>query len=351
MLHFDQGGELKRTFLITALQRNKNPQLRLRALQEIAAAKDAEAFDDAVEYIGTWPRDDRREGVKIVLQALAERKIGRRDQANNWIWRCAEYTRELHEEYAVQRWPETKRLLGLLVNSSGGAHARNARRLVHAARQQDRRLAAALLAAALAHTAEAGEVLNGARMRMSRKPAALARELLRNFPKGKGKRTRRRKRKGAAGENGQLEAGMLAEGAVLDDDETIVDVDLDLDSDIDLDDDDADEAVEEKPKPRSRSRRRTKDADPGDAAPEPAGEEEGGAKAAEEKPKPARKPRASKAPAKKPPKPPEPGETPKPAPKPRASRRSAPKPPAVPDVTADAAEAVRRAVSGESEAA
>ena len=52
----------------------------------------------------------------------------------------------------MQRWPETKRLLGLLVNSSGGAHARNARRLIHASRKQDRRLAAALLAAALAHT-------------------------------------------------------------------------------------------------------------------------------------------------------------------------------------------------------
>ena len=58
----------------------------------------------------------------------------------------------------MQRWPETKRLLGLLVNSSGGAHARNARRLVHAARKQDRRLSAALLAAALAHTPEAEEV-------------------------------------------------------------------------------------------------------------------------------------------------------------------------------------------------
>ena len=84
-----------------------------------------------------------------MLQALAEKRIGRRDQANAWIWRMAEYTREVHEEYAVQRWPETKRLLGLLVNSSGGAHARNARRLVHAARKQDRRLSAALLAAAI----------------------------------------------------------------------------------------------------------------------------------------------------------------------------------------------------------
>jgi hypothetical protein len=198
MLHFDQGGELKRTFLITAVDRNKNPQLRLRALQEIASGRDAEAFDRALDFVESWPRDDKREGVKVVLQALAEKKIGRRDQANNWIWRCANMTREVHEEYAVQRWPETKRLLGLLVNSSGGAHARNARRLVHAARQQDRRLSAALLAAAIPHTAEAGEVINGARTRMSRKPAALARELLRNFPKGRGKAKRRRRRKGAA---------------------------------------------------------------------------------------------------------------------------------------------------------
>ena len=197
MLHFDQGGELKRTFLTTAVERNKNPQLRLKALQEVAAGRDAEAFDRALDFVETWPRDDKREGVKVVLQALAEKKIGRRDQANNWIWRCANMTRDVHEEYAVQRWPETKRLLGLLVNSSGGAHARNARRLVHAARQQDRRLAAALLAAALPHTAEAGEVVNGARTRMSRKPAALARELLRNFPKGRGKSKRRRRRKQA----------------------------------------------------------------------------------------------------------------------------------------------------------
>ena len=206
MLHFDQGGELKRTFLLTAVERNKNPQLRLRALQEIAGSKDAEAFDRALDFVEGWPRDDKREGVKVVLQALAEKKIGRRDQANNWIWRCANLTREVHEEYAVQRWPETKRLLGLLVNSSGGAHARNARRLVHAARQQDRRLSAALLAAALPHTAEAGEVINGARTRMSRKPAALARELLRNFPKGKGKRSSRRRRKKGAGESQGAEA-------------------------------------------------------------------------------------------------------------------------------------------------
>jgi hypothetical protein len=133
-----------------------------------------------------------------MLRALVERRIGRRDQANAWIWRLAGYTREVHEEYAVQRWPETKRLLGLLVNSSGGAHARNARRLIHAARKQDRRLAAALLAAALAHTPEAEEALRGARTRMARKPPALARELLRNFPKRRARNARRRRRGGGA---------------------------------------------------------------------------------------------------------------------------------------------------------
>ena len=198
MLHFDRTGELKRRFLLTAVERNRNAQLRVRALQEIAAAKDAEAFDLSIDVIGTWARDERREGAKVMFQALAEKRIGRRDQANAWIWRLAEYTREVHEEYAVQRWPETKRLLGLLVNSSGGAHARNARRLVHAARKQDRRLQAALLAAAVAHTPEAEEVLRGARTRLARKPSALSRELLRNFPKGKGRRSRRRRKKAAA---------------------------------------------------------------------------------------------------------------------------------------------------------
>ncbi len=216
MLHFDRTGELKARFLITAVQRNKSPQLRLKALSEIAALRDPDAFDTAIDIAGSWSREERREAAKIMLRALVERRIGRRDQANAWIWRLAEYTRDVHEEYAVQRWPETKRLLGLLVNSAGGAHARNARRLVHAARKQDRRLAAALLAAALAHTPEAEEVLRGARTRMARKPPALARELLRNFPKRRragGRSSTRRRRKGQRPGEGAKPGGPTAEGA------------------------------------------------------------------------------------------------------------------------------------------
>jgi hypothetical protein len=61
-------------------------------------------------------------------------------------------------------------------------------------------LAVALLAAAVSHTPEGEEVLRGARMRLARKPSGVARELLKNFPKGK--RKRKRKGKGGQGENG-----------------------------------------------------------------------------------------------------------------------------------------------------
>jgi ribonuclease E len=207
MLQNDRTKELRRRFLLTCVQRNRNAQLRLKALSEIADLGDPEAFDDAIDIVGTWSREDKRAGTKTLLQTLVDKRIGRRDQAQAWVWRLATYTRELHEEYAVQRWPETKRLLGLLVNSSGRAHGRNARRLVHAARKQDRRLAVALLAAAVSHTPEGEEVLRGARMRMARKPSAVARELLKNFPKG-GKRRRKRKRK--EGQNGGPPEGAKA---------------------------------------------------------------------------------------------------------------------------------------------
>jgi superfamily II DNA or RNA helicase len=201
--------ELKRRFLLTCVQRNRTSQLKLKALSEIADLGDADAFDDAIDIVGTWSRDDKRAGTKTLLQALVDKRIGRRDQAQAWVWRLASYTPELHEEYAVQRWPETKRLLGLLVNSSGRAHGRNARRLVHSARKQDRRLAVALLAGAVSHTPEGEEVLRGARMRMARKPSAIARELLRNFPKGgkrRNKRGKKRPKKDGGAPNGEAVA-------------------------------------------------------------------------------------------------------------------------------------------------
>ena len=202
MLQHDSTKDLRKRYLLTCVQRNRNAQLRLKALGEIAQLGDPDAFDDAIDIVGNWGREDKRAGTKVLLQALVDHRIGRRDQAQAWVWRLASYTRELHEEYAVQRWPETKRLLGLLVNSSGKAHGKNARKIVQAVKNQDRRLAVSLLAAAVAHTPEGEEVLRGARMRMARKPSAVARELLRNFPKGGRKRRRRKKKSGNGNGNG-----------------------------------------------------------------------------------------------------------------------------------------------------
>ncbi|HVV90365.1 MAG TPA: hypothetical protein VHB53_07710, partial [Solirubrobacterales bacterium] len=306
MLQNDRTKELRRRFLLTCVQRNRNAQLRLKALGEIADLGDADAFDDAIDIVGTWSREDKRAGTKTLLQALIDKRIGRRDQAQAWVWRLAGYTRELHEEYAVQRWPETKRLLGLLVNSSGRAHGRNARRLVHAARKQDRRLAVALLAAAVSHTPEGEEVLRGARMRMARKPSAVARELLRNFPKG-GKRRRKRKRggngngEGANGENGGAPEAAArsasAEAELVESEGAEKKASLEAEISTNGGDPEADGEPEEKPKRRSR-RRKAKAGDddaPASVSDEPAAEDE--------KPKAKRKaakPKAAKAKAPKP---------------------------------------------------
>src|SRR5207244_3347636 len=82
-------GELRRRFVVTCLQRNRNSQLRIRALQEIALMRDAEAFDEAIDIVGGWSRDERREGVKVLLQALAERNIGRRGPGEGGLWGVA----------------------------------------------------------------------------------------------------------------------------------------------------------------------------------------------------------------------------------------------------------------------
>ena len=67
MLQHDQAKELRRRFLLTCVQRNRNHQLRLKALAEVAALRDADAFDDSLEVVATWPRDERRAGAKVLL--------------------------------------------------------------------------------------------------------------------------------------------------------------------------------------------------------------------------------------------------------------------------------------------
>jgi len=68
MLHFDRGGELKRRFLLTALQRNRHAQLRLRALQEIASGK-AEDGTPLTPEARRLDEDDLRSFASFVEEA------------------------------------------------------------------------------------------------------------------------------------------------------------------------------------------------------------------------------------------------------------------------------------------
>ena len=145
-----------------------------------------------------WPREERNEATKIMLHALVEQahrppRPGQRvDLADRRVHaRGARGVRRA----ALAGDQAPARPAGQLLGRRARAQRAPA---VHAARKQDRRLAAALLAAALAHTPEAEEALRGARTRMARKPPALARELLRNFPKRRARGKRRRRRGGEA---------------------------------------------------------------------------------------------------------------------------------------------------------
>ena len=212
MLHFDQGGELKRTFLLTAVERNQNAQLRLRALQEIAAA---------ARRRGVRPRDRHR-------RVLAARREARGRQGH-----APGAGRE------ADRPPRPGQQLDLALREHDARGARGVRRAALAgdqaaarpARQLERRRPRPQRAPARPRRAPAGPAaqrraarrrdpahrrgrrgVNGARTRMSRKPAALARELLRNFPKAAARRSRRAAAQAQGRRRGRRAEGVLAVG-------------------------------------------------------------------------------------------------------------------------------------------
>ena len=182
---------------------------------EIAVRRDAEGLRRRDRHRRHLVARGAPRGRAVLLQALAERRIGRRDQAQAWVWRLAEYTREVHEEYAVQRWPETKRLLGLLVNSSGRAHGRNARRLVHAARNQDRPPGGGAAGrGGRAHARRARRCCAAPACAMARKPSARGARAAAQLPQGQAPRKQRKRRagRGRGGRNGRNGAEAAAPG-------------------------------------------------------------------------------------------------------------------------------------------
>ena len=126
-------------------------------------------FDDLVTLVTqapTWEKD-RVQGVRTLLRALGDKKADAPEQIlARWTWRLARATRKVQDRRASAEFPEAKRLLGALANSSGHRHEENAAKLVNAALAQPREVGAALLASAEGYTPRANKLIDAARERL-----------------------------------------------------------------------------------------------------------------------------------------------------------------------------------------
>ena len=168
-----QRGASKRameTFLSTAAAQNANRRLRLIALADRVSMRVERAdFDDLVTLVTLAPpwEKDRAAGVRILLRAIAEDKPDAPDQIlGRWTWRLSKAVRKQLDRKASQEYPDAKRLLGALANSRGHRHEENAAKLVNAALEMPKDVAAALLASAEGYTPRATQLLEAARERL-----------------------------------------------------------------------------------------------------------------------------------------------------------------------------------------
>jgi superfamily II DNA or RNA helicase len=193
-------------FLFTCAAENPNRRLRLMALADrVSMTVDRASFDDLVTLVTSAPpwEKDRLQGVRTLLRAIAEGKADAPAQIlGRWTWRLARATRKVQDRRASAEFPEAKRLLGALANSRGHRHEENAAKLVAAALEQPRPVAAALLASADGYTPRATHLLDAAREQLGT-IEEVAEALAENLPAPKppsarSRRRRRRKRKGQA---------------------------------------------------------------------------------------------------------------------------------------------------------
>jgi len=198
-----QRGASKRameTFLATAAAQNPNRRLRLIALADRVSMRVERAdFDDLVTLVTLAPpwEKDRAAGVRTLLRAVADDKPDAPDQIlARWTWRLSKAVRKQLDRKASQEYPDAKRLLGALANSRGHRHEENAAKLVNAALEMPKEVAAALLASAEGYTPRATQLLEAARERLGtiQEVAGWIAESLPQ-PKTGPTRTRRRRRR------------------------------------------------------------------------------------------------------------------------------------------------------------
>ena len=203
-------------FLSTAAAQNPNRRLRLIALADRVSMRVERAdFDDLVTLVSQAPpwEKDRPVGVRTMLRAIADSKPDAPDQIlARWTWKLARAVRKQLDRKASQEFPDAKRLLGALANSRGHRHEENAAKLVNAALEMPKEVAAALLASAEGYTPRATQLLEAARERLG-SIQEVAGWIADNLPQPKTgpARTRRRRRRKRRGPETQDDANGATE--------------------------------------------------------------------------------------------------------------------------------------------
>jgi ribonuclease E len=184
--------ETRLLFLATCAAENKNRQLRLVALGDLAGNRPpANVFDRAVRLVEAAPtwRLDRAQGARTLLLALGDHRVDASDhQFVAWAWRLGRASRDAQFRRVAAALENGRDLARGLAGKSGDELVRAAARVAATALTSPLDVGAALLCVVQTQDPSATRVIEQARQRLSEDALALAAALGTNVPLPRGPR-------------------------------------------------------------------------------------------------------------------------------------------------------------------
>jgi ribonuclease E len=179
-------------FFATCAAENKNRQLRLTALGDLAQNRPpANVFDRAVRLVEAAPtwRLDRSQGARTLLLALGDRRVEATEhQMVAWAWRLARASRDAQFRKVAASLETGRSLARGLAGKSGDELLRAAKLIATTALAAPLDLGSALLAVVQTSDPGANRILEQARVNLSGDASALAAALGTNIPLPRGTR-------------------------------------------------------------------------------------------------------------------------------------------------------------------
>ncbi len=179
-------------FFATCAAENKNRQLRLTALGDLAQNRPpANVFDRSVRLVEAAPtwRLDRSQGARTLLLALGDRRVEATEhQMVAWAWRLARASRDAQFRKVASALETGRSLARGLAGKSGDELMRAAKLIATTAEQAPLDLGAALLSVVQTSDPGASRILEQARVALSADAALLAAALGSNVPLPRGTR-------------------------------------------------------------------------------------------------------------------------------------------------------------------